>query len=274
MSSSLNKTLQFITSIKLQELEKQSRAFQTHVRILEEARASSDPVAKVEILRKAVTSWSGALSNDIVAGRLDLDNLGLWLRQAIQDPSFQKVNLERWADALETHVRQTVMRFDCAKLFSNILQEWLSSGDSVVAGATDRENKDATEFVDVGRKEKHEQMERFTSIIFEEKAVNTDALRTYLSDLFSGKRTWKALEKVRKEVETFCDTLHDEKITNSEVQSAIDELTSGNGSLSDDNIAALREFRQNDSVLTELASVLTMRLASIDTWSWPAEGIP
>ncbi|KAF8631029.1 hypothetical protein AX15_002640 [Amanita polypyramis BW_CC] len=273
MSSSLSKTLQFITSIKLQELTKQSQAFQAHIRVLEEARAASDPIARIEILHKAMRSWSGALSNDVIAGKLDLDNLELWLRQAKQDPSFQKDNLERWSNTLETHIRQTSMRFGCAKLFGNILQEWLSSGDSVVAGVSNQENKNGTESTDAGRKEKHEQMERFTSIVFEEKVVDTDALRAYLSNVFSGKRARLILEEARQRLKELCD-VRDEKVTENDVKCAIDELTSGNGSLSDENIAALREFRQNDSVLTELASVLTMRLASIDTWSWPAEGIP
>ena len=274
MSSSFNKTLRFITSVKLQELEKQSQAFHAHIRVLEEARATSDPVAKVQILHRAVSSWSGALSNSVINGVLDLDNLELWLRQAKQDPDFQKANLERWADTLETHIHQTTIRFDCARLFGNIFQEWLSSGDSVVAGAVSQENKETTEFIDVGRKEKHEQMERFTSFVFEEKPVDADALRTYLSSIFSSKYAREALEDAQEELKEFCDTFRETKITKDDVKKIIDRFISGDGSLSDDNIAALKEFRQNDNVLTELASVLTMRLASINTWSWPAEGIP
>jgi len=37
---------------------------------------------------------------------------------------------------------------------------------------------------DVGRKELHEQKD--TSIIFDEMPIDTDALKSYLSDLFSG----------------------------------------------------------------------------------------
>jgi hypothetical protein len=88
MASSYNKTLQFITAVKLQELEKQSQAFQTHACVLNEAKATADPVARVELLLKAATSWSGALSSSVISGTLDLDNLELWLRQVKQDPSF------------------------------------------------------------------------------------------------------------------------------------------------------------------------------------------
>ncbi len=274
MASSFSKTLQFITAVKLQELDKQIQAFQVHARVLDEAKATADPVARVELLRKAATSWSGALSSSIIKGTLDVDNLELWLRQAKQDPAFEKANLERWADTLETHVRQTIMRFDCARLFGNLLQEWIVSGDSALGSAAGQDSKESTEFVEIGRKEKHEQMDRFMSFVFEEKPVDTDALRSYLNNIFSDKRARKELEDAREKITDFCDTLRTGTITKLDVVNAIDAFLSGQGSMSDDNVTALREFRQNDSVVTELASVLTMRLASVDTWSWPAEGVP
>ena len=271
MSSSFSKTLQFITSAKLQELEKQRQAFQTHhAAVLDQAKAKSDLVTRVETLLEMSRSWSGALSNTVIKGVLDLDNLELWLQQAKQDPGFEMANLEQWAQTLETHVRQSIMRFDCARLFGSLFQEWLSSGDSIVAGAVDQSSK---EFVDVGRKEKHEQMERFTSIVFEEKNPDTGAFKSYLDNIFSGKYASKVLENIHEEMVEFCDKLCDKKLTQDDVETVIDGFLSGNGSLSDENLAALREFRASDSVMKELASVVTMRLASIGTWSWPAEGI-
>ena len=274
MASSYNKTLQFITAAKLQELDKQSQAFQTHARVLNEAKATVDQVARVELLLKAATSWSGALSSSVINGALDLDNLELWVRQAKQDPSFDKANLERWANTLETHIRQTILRFDCARLFGNLFQEWMSSGDSALGSAGGQDNKEPSEFVEVGRKEKHEQLDRFMSFVFEEKSVDTKALRAYLDNAFSSKQAHKELVAARLGISGFCDTIRTTTITKEDVVNAINSFLSGQGSMSDDNITALREFRQNDSVLTELASVLTMRLASIDKWSWPAEGIP
>ena len=274
MASSYNQTLQFITAVKLQELEKQNQAFQTHARVLNEAKATADPVARVELLLKAATSWSGALSSDVINGALDLDNLELWLRQARQDPAFDRANLERWANTLETHIRQTIIRFDCARLFGNLFQEWMSSGDSALGSAGGQDSKETSEFVEVGRKEKHEQLDRFMSFVFEEKSIDTKTLRSYLDDAFSSKHARQELVAARNKISKFCDTIRTAAITKEDVVKAINSFLSGQCSMSDDNITALREFRRNDSVLTELASVLTMRLASIDTWSWPAEGVP
>ena len=193
--------------------------------VLDEARATSDPLAKVQILHKAVSSWSGALSNNVINGVLDLDNLELWLRQAKQDPEFQKANLTRWANTLETHIHRTTLRFECARLFGNIFQEWLSSGDSVVAGVVGQEKKEATGFIDIGRKEKHEHLERFTSLVFEEKPIDTDALRLYLSGTFSDKHAYEALENAQDDMKEFCDTFRSRtKITIDDVKSTIDSF--------------------------------------------------
>lgn len=272
-ASSYSKTLQFITDVKLQELEKQSQAFQTHASVLDKAFATTDPVARVDLLRKAAKSWSGALSNSVINGALNMDNLELWLRQAKQDPTFGKGNLDRWANTLETNIRQTTMRFDSARLFSNLFQEWMSSGDSALGSTAGGNAKESGGFVDVGRKEKQEQLERFKSFVFEEKAIDIDALRSYLNNVFSGKHVREELEDIHEEMQQFCDDLRSAKITKEDVAKVIDAFLSGQGSMSDDNITELREFRQNDSVLTELASVLTMRLGNIDKWSWPAEGV-
>lgn len=273
-ASSYSKTLQFITSVKLQELEKQSQAFQAHARVLHKVKATTDPVARVELLRKAAKSWSGALSNNVINGALNMDNLELWLRQAKQDPTFEKGNLDRWADALETNIRQTTMRFDSARLFSNLFQEWMSSGDSALGSTAGGNTRESDGFVDVGRKEKQEQLDRFKSFVFEEKSIDTDALRSYLNNVFSGKHARKELEDIHEQIRDFCDDIRDVKITKEDVVKIIDAFLSGQCSVSDDNITELREFRQNDSVLTELASVLTMRLGNFDKWSWPAEGVP
>jgi hypothetical protein len=273
MASSFNKILQFITAVKLQELD-QSDAFQSHARVLAEAKATPDPVAKVELLRKAAVSC-GPLSNIAVKGVLDLDNLESWLSQAKQDPAFEKANLERWADTLETHIRQAIMRFDCARLFGNFFKEWIASGDSALGTTADEHGKASSGYVNSRRKEKQEQLDRFKSFVFDEKSVDTKALDSYLNNVFSSKDAHKDLKRIRKDIKDFCHKgMPYTTIEKYNVVKAIDAFLSGQGSVCDDNLTALKELRQNDALLTELASVLTMRLASIGTWSWPAEGVP
>ena len=72
--ASFNDTLHFITSIKLQELEKQRLAYQEHARVLEEIPDS--PIERVEKLYEAVESWRGpgaTAYNTVIDGRLRMD---------------------------------------------------------------------------------------------------------------------------------------------------------------------------------------------------------
>jgi hypothetical protein len=54
-----------------------------------------------------------------------------WLYQARHDSSISKEQVNSWATTLETELHQAVTRFDYAKLFGDLLDEWISSGDSL-----------------------------------------------------------------------------------------------------------------------------------------------
>jgi hypothetical protein len=281
-SATFSKTLQFITSVKLQELEKQRQAYQAHAKVLDEAAAAGDDlIQKVEILLKAVQAWSGSgalQSTSTLGGKLNLFNLHLWLPQAKQDPSFSQDILRDWVDTLETHIRHSSMRFDGASLFGNLFNEWLASGDSSTAVVDSPRSDDeamsisSDEFVDVGRKEKHEQMDRLKSIIFDEKSVDTEALKSYMSDLFSEELAASELRRLRDDLHIFGNFLKRQSITTADVCNAIRGLLAS-GLMDEGKRATLAEFLNNNVVINEVTSVLNMRMASLDTWSWPAEGL-
>lgn len=163
------------------------------------------------------------------------------------------------------------MRFDGARLFGNLFNEWLASGDSstTVTNGTSSDEESASissdEFVDVGRKELHEQKDRLTSIIFDEKPIDTDALKSYLSDLFSGEEAAKELKSMREDLTSFGNGLKRTTITTNDVVYAIRGLASG--LMDEGKRATLAEFLNNDTVVNEVTSVLNMRMASLDTWS-------
>ncbi|KAG5643115.1 hypothetical protein DXG03_001541 [Asterophora parasitica] len=277
-SAGFGQTLQFITSIKLQELEKQRLAYQDHAKVLVEADAADDNlIAKCEILLRAVESWSGPGSvskSPSLGGKLNVNNLHLLLRQAKQDPSFSSEILHSWIDTLETHIRHSLMRFDCAKLFGNLLDEWIASGDSsTVSTPSDHlESTLSSDFVKVGRQEMHDQLDRLNSIIFDEKIIDIDALESYLTVLFSGDEASEALENLRKELHDFGISLRRQTILETDVENAIRSLLAS-GLMHEGKRATLSEFLENDVVIREVVSVLNMRMASLESWSWPADGI-
>ena len=147
------------------------------------------------------------------------------------------------------------------------------------AGADDSDVLDATsdggassDFVEVGRKELYEQKEKFQSIIFEDHPIDVEKLKEYLEDLFKSEEGTKSLEKLRKEIKLFSKWLQRAVITTVDVKNAITGLLAS-GLMNEDKRTTLKAFEENPTVLDEVASVLNMRMASLDSWSWPKEGI-
>ena len=240
---------------------------------------------QVEVLAKAIKSWSGSGSVKdlkIVEGKLNLTNLEFWLQQAKKDPSFSREIAQGWVETLEEHIRHNVTRFDSAKLFGVLFNEWLASGDSVAiahqAGADDNDLPDiaaegtSSDIVEVGRKELFEQKEKFQSIIFEDHPTDVEKLKAYLEGLFASEEGVKALEKLRKEIKKFSKYLQRAVITTDDVKNAIKGLLAS-GLMNEGKRTTLKAFEENPTVLNEVASVLNMRMASLDSWSWPKEGI-
>ena len=243
------------------------------------------PYLQVEILAKDIKSWSGSGSvNDrkIVGGKLNLTNLDFWLQQAKKDPSFSLEIAQGWVETLKEHIQLNTTRFDAAKLFGVLFNEWLGSGDSVAlayqAGADDENLPDiasdgaSSDFVEVGRKELYEQKEKFQSIIFEDHPIDAEKLKAYLEDLFASEEGAKALEKLRKEIKSFSKYLQRAVITTVDVKNAIKGLLAS-GLMNEEKRTTLKAFEENPTVLDEVTSVLNMRMASLDSWSWPKEGI-
>lgn len=194
-------------------MEKQRLAYRTHALVLDEAKASGDDLLhKVEILLKAVRSWSGTgavdstFGDNIIGSKLDLDDLDMWLLQAKKDPNFSPDILKGWADTLETHINHSSNKLEYAKLFGNLLNEWIFSGDSAIAvnDAQDSQDMDSDEqFVGAGRKEMYEQKEHLNSIIFDPVTIDADALHQYMSELFSEEKAKMALTQMRDHLEVF-----------------------------------------------------------------------
>jgi hypothetical protein len=281
-NSSFGKTLQFITSIKLHELEKQRSAYHEHLqKSLQKANGIEDPKARVEHLLEAVTSWkgSGAIDDDgnIGEGSLNLANLKMWLSMCDKDPSLSKDEVDHWNKLLEEHLQRNTLKFDCAKLFGEMLNEWIGSGDSATAAYQSPDQPSETiqasdHFIDVGRKELHEQREKLESLIFQEEIVDAQALKEFLASMFSDKQGTAALEDLREAIEESAEEIQKTQFYSWTVRTTIDSLLASDP-LNEDQQAALRSFLDNEMILEELAGVLNMRLASIDNWTWPKEGI-
>ncbi|KAG6914822.1 hypothetical protein DXG01_015139 [Tephrocybe rancida] len=282
-SAAFGQTLQFITSAKLRELEKQRLAYEAHSAVLEKAASLKDqPLQRAELLLGAVRAWSGsgAVKADAVIGdSLQLSNLEIWLVQAHKNPTFSQEVINSWADILERHIRHSLVKFESARLFGNLFTEWLASGDSITAVEASPVTvldphimEEVTEFIEMERKEMYEQMARLKSLVSTPPAIDTNALVAYLSSLFSDENGKTLLDDFRKGIKEFGDHLRTTQITVDDVRWTIQSILSSDLLLADKR-ATLRELIDNPTVLEELANVLNMRLGTLESWSWPVEGV-
>lgn len=109
-------------------------------------------------------------------------------------------------------------------------------------------------------------------IIYTDNNVDTAALQKYLEALFASKEASKALEKLRKRLGAFGKSISKQSIPVDDMQLCIRSLLATD-LLSDAKQRTLKEFAESPTVMKEIASVLDMQLATLDTWSWPKEGV-
>ena len=96
-------------------------------------------------------------------------------------------------------------------------------------------------------------------------------MKSYSNALFSGEAV-KELEYLRRNLDAFGKDLRRQTITDHDVHNSIQGLLT-DGLMDEGKRATMSEFLDNSTIISEVASVLNMRMAGLDTWSWPAEGI-
>lgn len=120
--------------------------------------------------------------------------------------------------------------------------------------------------------------------VFKPADVDAETITTFLNELFTSpsgpvedettdpsKNVIKYLERIQRKVSRF-----EEELTSSAqfnpytLQWVIKSLLSSDLP-TEKQRAVLREFSKDNTVLTELADVLNMRLTALDTWSWGSE---
>ena len=78
-SSAFSQTLQFITSVKLQELQHQSETFSNHVNdIINRASMTENDIDRVQVLLDGVKAWKGL--GGLTTTEIPLDNIQLYVR--------------------------------------------------------------------------------------------------------------------------------------------------------------------------------------------------
>ncbi|KAA8634196.1 hypothetical protein SMACR_06591 [Sordaria macrospora] len=265
-SEILSQTLSSITSIKLDQLQKQRDAYETAKDALISA---ADKETDVRKRAKTLLDGRDKLPSIKEASNpmLSAANLKRFVEQAAFDPSVSEVLLREYEEAVKKELNMTSNKYRFASVYGQMVNEWtkktgVEGGDGVA--------KD--DFVPVGRKEMHEQRKTWEEFVFAAKETDKDAIKQYLEDVFVGssKDCQRALADLRKNFKDLQDSKHsnwshpfNEKV----VKGCIEGILRSNN-VTGEKRSTLRDFSNNSVVLQEIADVLNMRIEARASWTW------
>ncbi|KAJ5511838.1 reverse transcriptase [Penicillium expansum] len=266
-NGALPQTLKSITATKISELSKQRVLFDRRkTEILAVANAAPDRRTHAQALLDGISRLKGYKEDSLDKDDLDLD-------ADSSDKESDDILTSRGVGRLQPEDHKNIRRF--------LLQSRHdpSISQAALQGRIDQLEKELR-YLEIKHEHKmHEQRATWESLVFTAAThVDEDAIRTYLNDLFThSKLSQQALKDLRTSIESFGKDL-----ASKGEWLDVDELKWVSGALlksdilSDEKTAILKEFMRNNEVAQEVADVLNMRIASLESWTWTgdAEGIP
>lgn len=294
MSGSVfSETLQQITDTKLDELSKKRATFEADkASTLLSIESQSDPIERLVLLSNGVKKSFGikldkdgkVTTNLTRHPRLEvqLKNLDRFLAQARQDPSVSTKTLSDWEKGLLRHLEVQSLKFQYASLYGQLVTEWLSGDQKDGADkGEDTEMDDA--FEDVGSSAKLKSKEEWERKAFEPAHVDVESLNGYLESVFGlttsvqgedSKKKWQAVKDLRQAVQAFeVDISRPDQLDHSSLRWTIRGLMSSD-LLTNEKREVLKDFLGNPVILSEIADVLNLRLAALESWKWGPDGVP
>lgn len=264
-SDILSKTLLSITNTKLAQLDKQKNAYNSRKRLLiDSADAHTDSNKRARELVegfKDLPSMTSSTLNTIMS----LENLDRFIQQAQHDPAVTDAFIQEYESLIRNELQVQSNRYDFASLYGKLVNEWISA-------SKDQEQGPTAASVSVGRDEARVQRATWEEYVFAPKTTDKDAIKAYLSTIFEAEEDVKdQLSELRKELKRFQDNWS----VNPHFD--VDSLTTTiNGMLRSDILTdvkrtTLKDFVGNDTVLSEIADVLNVRMATRKTWSWESD---
>ncbi|CAG7987690.1 unnamed protein product [Penicillium nalgiovense] len=307
-NGALPQTLKSITATKISELSKQRALFDRRkTEILAVANAAPDLRTRAQALLDGISRLKGYSKDSLDKNDLDLDddssdeesedtltsrgvgrlqpedhtNIRRFLLQSRHDPSVSQAALQDRINQLEKELRYLEIKHEHGAFYSNLVTEWLSELDGSITSTPDEAKSTDSDpsFESVGRAEMHEQRTTWESLVFTAAThVNEDAIRSYLNNLFTQtKLSRQALKDLRASIQSFGTELSSKgEWLNVDELKWVSRALLKTDLLGDDKTAILKEFMRNNEVAQEVADVLNMRIASLDSWTWTgdSDGIP
>ncbi|KAJ5158253.1 reverse transcriptase [Penicillium coprophilum] len=291
----LPQTLKSITATKINELSKQRALFDLRkTEILAHANAAPDLQTRAQALLDGISRLKGYPKDSLDKNDADLDadssdeetekekkqtsrGIGRWqlgdhtnmrhfLLQSRYDPSISQKALQDRITQLENELRYLEIKHEHGEFYSKLVTEWLSELDGSISTAAD----DAS-FEKAGRAEMREQRAQWESLVFTPAThVNEDAIQSYLNDLFTkSKLSQQALKDLRASIQSFGTELSSsDRWFDVDTLDWVSKALLKTDLLGDEKRGILKDCMRNEEVAQEIADVLNMRIASLDSWTW------
>jgi hypothetical protein len=287
--SVFSETLQTITSTKLEELAKKRTTFENqYAALLAKTQAEQDPLKRLTLLVDGAkvcfgvktvprkNNDDGRLGRVIPGGtsnprlETDLKNLDRFLEQARFDPSVSPKVLKDWEEPMFQYLSVQSLKYQYADLYGKLVTEWLSSEKK--GGSSDNDVEMTESFEEVPGAKKLEARTEWERSVFEPANIDVDAVKDYLGKLFgqNGRKKYvdKAFKVMKEKVVLFEGTMASSGQFNSHSLRWVIQGLLSSDLLTNEKRAVLKDFLNNDIILAEIADVLNMRMAALDTWAW------
>ena len=273
-----SETLHSITKTKLKELSKKRFVYEEWKSgLLVSAQLEPDRRKRLGILVAGVRkSFPGIIDPNLFT---TLETIERFLEQGRFDPSVTYELMLEWEQSLTDQLNVQSSKFQYASLYGELVTEWLSEDKAEApapapAQGSDPESSSSVPTDDAKIREKESQRTEWERYVFTSFETDQDAIEKYLHSLFGKnvkKEAFKALEELREAVIAF--------ESSSGLRGGFSRLTLNwaiggllsSKLLTDEKREVLKDFTKNDVVLDEIADVLNMRLAALETWEWEGD---
>jgi len=276
-------TLRSLTQTKFDSLTKASSAFTPRLATVRSLLTDNVilPTEKVrKIMEMNKQSSPTSPKHRPAGGDHTMDQYKQLLRLAEHDPSVSKETVEGWAKKLATGFERENQMQVFEGLFAKLLQEWLVAGEveRVPRLGIGSQGEKMAEVVDeatgegVGGGGMHEQRAKFEELVFSPNDTDAAKIEAYLDKLFcdtpEGQKSVAILRSsITSNAAKYITANEDD------VKEAIKLLLNA-GLLSNEKAATLKAIAADRVVLKEFTDVVKMYFSSMDTWSWPKDGVP
>ncbi|KAF3165696.1 hypothetical protein TWF751_008964 [Orbilia oligospora] len=268
-SDGLSETLHAVTRIKLDQLAKQTSAYESAKHsLLENAADELDSRKRVRLLINGAENLP-TMTSLRADPTLPLYNIRRFTSQSERDPSVSESFLGDYEKTIRDELDVQSNKYAFAKLYGQLVNEWISAGKN----GNGEGGESGADWVPVGREEMHKQRATWEGYVFNEKKVDAEAIKSYLEKLFSknpSKEVRLAFEDFRARIHNLQEFWNNSPFDVNNVSATIKTLLRVDV-INDKKKATLKEFLGNNVVLKEIADVLNMRMESRKSFIW--EGV-